>query len=250
MKIALTSVLCLLFAFQVSAAEGPHFAVVSIRPAPDGTPFFAKQPADGKFNATGIVARLMVMLAWNVEESQITDGPPWFATERWNVQAKSEPGSYTVEQTQAMLQNMLADRFGLQAHHETRERPAFILTVAKGGAKLKVDDSGSTNVRISNNSIGIERGDIARFTQLLASALGRPVVDQTGLTGHYDLLLQWDDAPVPDGGIIGLGAQGTPDPNRGSIFSAIQTQLGLRLESKQMPVEMIVIDKIERPSEN
>lgn len=178
------------------------------------------------------------------------EAPPWFATERWNVQAKSEAGNYTIEQTQTMLQNMLQDRFALKTHRETRERPAYILTVAKGGAKLKADETGSTNVRISGNSISLERGDISRLTQLLSSALGRPVVDQTGLTGHYDFTLQWDDAPVPDGGVIGLDAHSTPDPNHGSIFSAIQNQLGLRLVSQQAPVEMIVIDKIERPSGN
>src|SRR6185437_2705245 len=114
----------------MTAAEGPHFAVVSIRQTPDETPFFAKPPANGAFNATGIVARLMVMLAWNVQESQIADGPPWFATDRWTVQAKSEAGNYSVEQTQAMLQNLLHDRFSLQSHKETRERPAYILTIA------------------------------------------------------------------------------------------------------------------------
>ena len=249
-SLRILTALCLFCVLSLGAADGPHFAVVSIRQAPDETPFFAKPPSNGAFSATGIVARFMVMLAWNVEESQITDAPQWFATERWNVQAKSEPGTYTPEQTQAMLQNMLHDRFALQTHRETRERPAYLLTVAKGGSKLKADDTGSTNVRVSSNSISLERGDIARLTQLLASALGRPVVDRTGLTGHYDLLLQWDDAPVPDGGVIGLGAQSIPDPNRGSIFSAIQNQLGLHLESRTAPVEMLVIDKIERPSEN
>ena len=191
------------------------------------------------------------MLAYNVQESQIAGGPPWAATDRWNVEAKSDVGAnFSVEETRQMLQNMLRERFALQVHREIQERPAYILMVAKGGPRLKADESGATNVRISSNSINLDRGDMGRVVQLLSSALGRPVVDRTGLNGRYDISLQWDDAPIPDGGIIGLGSGPAPDTNRQSIFSAIQDQLGLRLVSQQAPVEMIVIDKLERPSRN
>lgn len=195
--------------------------------------------------------RLMMMLAYNVQESQIADGPSWIGTERWNVDARSEAGTtHSTEETQQMLQNLLRDRFGLQAHRETREQSAYVLKIAKDGPKLKADETGATNIRVNGNSIGLERGEISRLTQLLSSALGKPVVDQTGLTGHYDVSLQWNDAPVADGGVIGLDAHATADPNRESIFSAIQDQLGLQLVSQRAPVEMIVIDKIERPSAN
>ncbi|HXE62317.1 MAG TPA: TIGR03435 family protein [Bryobacteraceae bacterium] len=245
------ALLSLLSALCLGAADGPRFEAVSIHPSPDNAPFFARPPSNGKFSATGIVARLIVMLAYNVQESQIANGPAWLGTERWNVDAKSEAGrAYSIEETQQMLQNLLEDRFGMQAHRETRELPAYVLKIAKDGPKLKADDTGATNVRISGNSIGLERGEISRLTQLLSSALGKPVVDQTGLSGHYDVSLQWNDAPVPDGGVIGVDAHATPDPNRESIFTAIQDQLGLQLVSQHAPVEMIVIDKIERPSPN
>ncbi len=251
-KLAFVRLLCLLPMLHLSAAVGPRFEVVSIHPSPDDAPFFAKPPANGKFLATGIVARLMVMFAFNVQESQIADGPSWITSDRWNVEAKSEAGgkNYSPEESRQMLQNMLQARFTLRAHRETHERPAYVLTIAKGGPKLKASESGTTNIRVSGNSISLEGGDIPRMIQLLSSALGKPVVDQTGLNGRYDISLQWDDAPVPDGGILGLDAHSTSDPNRGSIFSAIQNQLGLRLVSQQAPVEIIVIDKIERPSEN
>ena len=88
------------------------------------------------------------------------------------------------------------------------------------------------------------------MTQLLSAALGRPVVDRTGLNGLYDLSLQWDDAPIPDGGVLGADVHAASGTDRGSIFSAIQEQLGLRLEPQKSPVEVIVIDRIERPSAN
>jgi uncharacterized protein (TIGR03435 family) len=243
--LSLSSVLLL------SAAEGPRFEAASIHPSPDDTPFFARPPSNGRFSARGIVARLMVMLAWNVQESQIADGPAWMSTERWNVDAKSEAGkTHSAEETRLMLQNLLHDRFRLQAHRETRELSAYVLKAAKDGPKLKASESGATNVRISGNAIGLEHGEIARLTQLLSSALGKPVVDQTGVTGHYDISLQWNDAPVADGGVIGLDAHATADPNRESIFTAIQNQLGLQLVSEHARVDMIVIDKIERPSRN
>jgi uncharacterized protein (TIGR03435 family) len=235
----------------LSAADGPRFEAASIHPTPDNTPFLAHPPSNGKFSGTGVVVRLLMMLAYNVQESQIADGPSWIGTERWSVDARSEAGTtHNDEETRQMLQNLLRERFGLQAHRETRQQSAYVLRIAKDGPKLKADESGATNIRINGNSIGLERGEISRLTQLLSSALGKPVVDQTGLTGRYDVSLQWSDAPVADGGVIGLDAHATADPNRESIFSAIQNQLGLQLVSQHAPVELIVIDKIERPSAN
>ena len=248
---AAAALLVLFCALGLSAADGPRFEAASIHPTPDNAPFFARPPSNGKFSGTGIVARLMIMLAYNVQESQIADGPSWMGTDRWTVDAKSEPGAtHSDEETRQMLQNLLHDRFGLQAHRETRDQSAYVLKIAKDGPKLNADETGATNIRINGNSIGLERGEISRLTQLLSSALGKPVVDQTGLTGRYDVSLQWSDAPVADGGVIGIDAHATADPNRESIFSAIQNQLGLQLISQRVPVEMIVIDKIERPSAN
>jgi uncharacterized protein (TIGR03435 family) len=245
------ALLSLVSALHLGAADGPRFEAASVHPTPDNVQFFAHPPSNGKFSGSGIVVRLMLMLAYNVQESQIADGPAWIGTERWTVEAKSAPGAtHNDEETQQMLQNLLHDRFGLQAHRETREQSAYVLKIAKDGPKMKADETGTTNVRINGNSIGLERGEISRLTQLLSSALGKPVVDQTGLTGHYDVSLQWSDAPVADGGVIGLDAHATADPNRESIFSAIQNQLGLQLISQRAPVEMLVIDKIERPSAN
>lgn len=233
-------------------ADAPSFDVASIRPhAPDDARFYVKLPAQGRFSATGSVAKLVVMLAYDVQEAQIAGGPDWFATEKWDIEAKSDnPSGHSVEETRQMLQNMLAERFGLRVHRETEQRPAYVLTVAKGGPKFKPAEQGSTNVRVTGNSISLERGDLVRITQLLSSALGRPVVDRTGLKGLYDLSLKWDDAPVPEGGVTGSDVAAAPGNDHGSIFTAIQDQLGLRLDSQRTAVEVIVVDRMERPSPN
>lgn len=208
------------------SALGASFEAASIHPAADDAVFFAKPPGNGKFTGSGVTARFMVMLAWNLQESQIVGGPDWFATDRWTVEAKGDAGGDARE----MLQNMLQERFGLRVHRETREISAYVLMVGSGGSKLKANDTGSTNVRIGGNSIGLDGGDMPRLTQLLAGVVEKPIVNRTGLTGRYDVALHWGEDE--------------------SIFSAIQEQLGLRLVSQKAAVEVLVIDRIERPSAN
>jgi uncharacterized protein (TIGR03435 family) len=227
--------------------------VASIRPhAPNDDRFSVRPPSNGRFTAIGSVAKLVVMLAYDVQESQITGGESWFGTEKWDIEAKSDDGGkHNLEETRRMLQNLLEERFALRVHRETRERPAYVLTAAKGGPKLKVPEhTGSTNIRVTGNSISVERGDLSRMIQLLSSALGMPVVDRTGLSGLYDIQLQWDEAPIPSGGVIGLDAPAAPDTDHGSIFTAIEQTLGLRLVSERAPVEIIVIDHIKKASQN
>jgi uncharacterized protein (TIGR03435 family) len=243
----------LLLRFSLRLLEAQAFDVASIRPhSPGDARFGVKMPVNGHFAATGVVTKLLVMLAYDVQESQIVGGPDWFATEKWDIQAKTGDGvAYSPGETRQMLQKMLEDRFTLRIHRDTEQRPVYALSVAKGGPKFNASGKdGQTNYRITRNSIGLERGDIARMAQLLSTALGRPVIDQTGLAGPYDLSLQWDDAPVPEGGVPGLDTPAIPGNDHGSIFTAIQDQLGLRLESRRAPVEVIVVDRVERPSEN
>lgn len=127
----------------------------------------------------------------------------------------------------------------------------YVLTVARNGPKLKSSEpGGSTNVQVGGNSVSVQHGELTRMTQLLATVLGRPVIDRTGLTGLYDFSLQWDDAPGREGGVPGLDTPGAPGTEHGSIFTAIQEQLGLRLEPQRAPIDVIVVDRMERPSQN
>jgi len=247
LSISLTSLTCLL------GAQALSFDVASIRPhAPDDDRFRVKMPSNGRFASTGSVAKLILMLAYDVQESQIVGGPGWFATEKWDIEAKCDDRvAHSVEETRRMLQSLLEERFALQIHREAQQRPAYVLTVAKRGPKFKApEQDGPTNYRITGNTISLERGDLARMAQLLSTALGRPVIDHTGLGGRYNLTLQWDDAPIREGGVPGLDAAVAPGDGNGSIFTAIQDQLGLRLEPRRAAVEVIVVDRIERPSQN
>jgi len=237
----------------LSAADALVFDVASIRPhAPGDNRFLVRPPSNGGFTAAGTTAKFVVMLAYDVQETQVIGGPSWFASEKWDIQARTDDrAGHSVEETRRMLQNMLEQRFSLRLHRETQPRPVYILTLAKNGPKLKASDpKGSTNVQVGGNSVSVQHGELARMTQLLSTILGRPVVDRTGLTGLYDFSLQWDDAPIREGGVPGLDAPGALGNDHGSIFTAIQDQLGLRLEPQRAPVEVIVVDGMERPSQN
>jgi uncharacterized protein (TIGR03435 family) len=225
----------------LSASNPPKFAAVSIhRLAPDDSSFFVKPPGNGKFTAVGATARFMIVLAWDLQDSQIAGGPTWFATDRFSVEANSDDGQpHNPAETREMLQNMLADRFALRTHHETREGTAYVLTVAQNGSKLKQSQTQSTNVRIGTNSIQLEGATLSRFAQQLSAILERPVIDRTGLEGTYDASLLWSDT-LPK----------NADPDQVSIFTAIQDQLGLSLVSQRAQIDTLVIDSINTPSPN
>src|SRR5262245_6081883 len=165
---------------------GQKFEVASIRPqAPEDHTFFVRPPNRGQFTANGTVAKMLVMLAYDVQESQLTGGPSWFATEKWDIQAKSENDQHDVNETRLMLQQLLADRFGLRVHRSTEQRPVYVLSVSKGGVKFKPSEATKMDVQAGRNSIFLRGGTIDRLTAVLSTALGRPVVDQTGLMGNY-----------------------------------------------------------------
>jgi len=245
--------LALVAALALAQQPNPSFEVVSIRPqAPDDNRFRVKPPANGRFTATGSVAKFLLMLAFDVQESQIVGGPPWLDKEKWDIEAKrgDEPDRYSPEETREMLKNLLAERFSLKIHRETRQLPVYILGIAKGGPKFKgLDQDRGMNLQITGNSISLESGEIARLAQLLSTAVGRPVIDRTGLGKRYNLSVTWDDAPVREGGVPGLDTPRAPGDN-GSVFTAVQNQLGLRLDPQRAAVEVIVIDRIERPTPN
>lgn len=248
----LKAFLACVFVLCGKTTNAQSFDVASVRPhAPDDPYFLVRPPTAARFSATGAGAKLLVMLAYDVQESQIVGGPAWLADEKWDIQAKTDDGvQHTPEETRRMVQSLLRDRFALRAHREIQQRPAYVLTVTKTGPKFRPSERQSTNYRIAGGSIGLERGDLARFVQFLSSAVGQPVVDHTGFGGLYDLSLRWDDAPIPEGGLLGTDVRAAPGTSYGSIFTAIQDQLGLRLEHQQAPVEVLVVAGIERPSQN
>jgi uncharacterized protein (TIGR03435 family) len=169
----------------------------------------------------------------------LTGAPGWLDTARYDIVAKTEAGPTGDELFRERVRALLESRFGLVAHHETRELTSYVLTVAKGGSKLKAVATPGEQLGFRGGA-GHNRGfaiTMPMFAKELGRLMGRPVLDKTGLEGKYDYVLEWS----ADSDATGTGP---------SVFTALQEQLGLRLESVKAPTDTLVIDRIERASEN
>jgi uncharacterized protein (TIGR03435 family) len=236
---------------------GQTFEVASVKPADPDTRGTSIHTANGAFTATGITARNCITMAYDVQTFQLEGGPGWMADQRFNIAAKLPAGSVKgphdpegMPKTREALRAMLADRFQLVVHRETKLMPAYVLVAAKGGPKLKetTDDGAGTNINSNSGKMSAERISMALFARNLAGTLGSPVVDMTGLKGVFNLTLEWTPDDVQSGA---KPRAESSEPSAGpSIFTALQEQLGLKLDRQKAPVEMIVIDRIEKPTEN
>ena len=188
----------------------------------------------------------LLMTAYQVEPWQISGGPAWLDTDRFNIVANAPgAGSPTAQQVRLMLRTFLADRFQLKVHREMREGPVFALVLDKRGPKLKRSTSADSSFTLGGGrtvQMTFQKSTTGFLALQLSNSggLGREVVDKTGLTGDYDFKLEW-----------AAGADGNPpDSNEPGLFTALQEQLGLKLEPRKAPLEMLVIDHAEKPSPN
>lgn len=223
------------------------FDVASIKPTAvrDGS-FTIDYPPGGRFSAKNVTVRTLLQSAYGVQDYQIQDGPAWLATAGFDIEARPAEGAgdlsfkQVFKQVQSMLQALLADRFHLTLHRETRQRPIYALIVGKNGPRLAVAGSLADPARMMMGQIVAQKMTLASLASILTFDLKRPVKDETGLTGEYAIKLEW----VP-----GLG-ESDAAPVRPSLFTAVQDQLGLKLDSATGPVEVLVIDQLQRPDEN
>ena len=255
------------------------YEVASIKPEKTGSMMFRILNTPDGFSATTTV-QMLIRVAYGIEDNQISGAPGWVSSEKYDVEAKMDEvtadkvkklGEAQREPArQHMLQTLLADRFKLTVHRETKELPMYSLVVAKGGSKLKEakpDDTypngikgldgrpapvGSHLMRMGRGELTAQSLGMEQVAHLLTQQTGRTVVDNTGLKGNYDFTLHWTpDQSTPTLNGPGGGSDSTTSSESGpSIFTAIQEQLGLKLESQKGPVEILVIDHIEKPSEN
>jgi uncharacterized protein (TIGR03435 family) len=238
--------------------EPPKYEVASIKPnaASDFRFAFRIEPS-GPLAATGITLKRLMMTAYNVQGFRIVGGPDWVISRRWDVQAKPDR-VVSPDQIRAMLRALLEDRFQLRSHSEKRQLPVYELTVDRKGSKVqRVNDSETkADVRVGAGLIQLTKATAATFASQLSYALGRPVIDKTGLSGEFDFALEWTPEPGEDGGLATAGLPpGASDQlasisDGPSIFTAIPEQLGLRLKSGRGPVEVIVIDDVQLPTAN
>jgi uncharacterized protein (TIGR03435 family) len=234
------------------------FEVSTVKANKSGEPGSSSDLRDGRFTATNVVLKnLMQYQAYGIPESRIVGGPKWLGSERFDIAAKLDGATadrlHTLsraerrQELQKMFQQLLADRFQLVVHWETRELPIYALVAARNGPTLAASKAaeGDSHTSAHDNQLdaqGVTLTEVAAtLTQELSQELGRVVVDRTGVTGRYDLSLHWTPA----------AAEGAAAADSGpSIFTAVQEQLGLKLESARGPVQVLVIDRAEMPSAN
>jgi uncharacterized protein (TIGR03435 family) len=265
-----------------TAAAPPSFEVASIKPNHSGEMRFFMSWQPGRFTANGMTVRFLITAAYDVHDFQVSGGPGWINSDRYDIDAKELdsvaeqmqklPREEQRKLGQSMLQSLLADRFKLKLTRGSKEMPAYALVVAKNGPKLQQAKPLDTPADAPNPPAGRPRGPGMRMrpgeitgqgvapsflATVLSQFLGRTVLDQTGLKGNYDFTLKW--TPEPGEGMMlgGPGGGGTPpegapppDTSGPSIFTAVQEQLGLKLEPTKAPAEVLVVDHVERPSEN
>lgn len=257
---------------EASNTAPPTLEVATIKPAPENGEGWKLQFTINGFTARGVQLRQVIQEAYGVyEQERMSIDPPWIISMKFDIEAKMASSNaqdlrnLSLEQRRTMLQELLANRFKLAVHHELKELPVFALLVAKNGPKLRESQPGNaveTEIKgIDGLILRSQRGvlevhdiSMAGFARIMNGQLGQTVLDKTGLKGHYDLILKWtpEEAHIPaDPTVMGGPALVQPsDPLDSPLFSALKQQLGLRLELVKAPVDTIVIDHVEMPSEN
>jgi uncharacterized protein (TIGR03435 family) len=265
----LLCVAAMLFAATMAGAQSPEagakqyrFEVATIKPnvKHDGSWRLEFTP-DG-FTAMGVPLRKMVEEAYGTYNPEQWAGlPPWGGSELFDIETKFDAAAVanykdlSMDQRRRMLQTLLAERFKVAIHHEKRDIDAFALVVVKGGPKIKQTppekvpegDVKGYDGLVTKSGRGVLEGtgiSMKAFAEMLHYSAGRLVLDKTGLPGRYDISLRW----TPDD--LSPTIMSALDTGGPSLFSALQEQLGLKLQLGKFPVDVLVIDRAERPSEN
>lgn len=236
-------------------AAPPAYDVMTIKPSDSGSRGTAIGGHGDRFMAQNCSLKMLLQYAYDLNEDSIVGVPSQLGSKGFDINAKIvEPNldalkKQSPEQERLMVLPLLTERFQLKTHMETRPGSIYELVVAKGGPKLKPasDEASRTGVGMSinwtgnNSKLSANSQPIASLAKVLTDQLHRLVIDKTALTGNYDLTLQW----TPDGAPVSTDADSAP-----SIYTAVQEQLGLKLQPAKAPVEVLVVDHAAMPSEN
>lgn len=231
-------------------AVGNEFSVASVRPGDPsaGRGSVEYQPEAGRFTSNSATLDQLIGFAYDIRPHQIIGGPGWRGSAGFTIEAKADrplpSGPVGTQMFRTMLQKLLIERFKLIAHEEMRETTVYELGIAKDGSKLKEDTKEVGGVRMASGEFVGTAAPMFLLVNQLSRQLGRTVVDKTGLTGKYDFSLKWQ----PDPGLSGPDA--SSQGSGPSIFTAVQEDLGLRLQSAKAQVKFIVIDRLEKPDAN
>ena len=276
---------------HAQTAARPEFEVASVKPS--GTcpnQSGDEGPSPGRLNLSCATLRNLIQIAYGAFEGgtlnakilDVTGGPSWLDSDHWDISAKAEGPASATATLGPMLQTLLEDRFQLKVHKEARDKPVYALTLMKDASKLqpmkdgscvpidldnlprgnspgatppKYCGGGSVQFRQGNLIADVPGATMAEFAgRFLAGNVDRPIVDKTGLTGRYDIHLEFsrDLTPPAPANLGGAEAPNTQSqaPAGPSIFTALQQQLGLKLTPDKAPIEVIVVDRAEKPSAN
>jgi uncharacterized protein (TIGR03435 family) len=250
---------CIAFAQQ---PERPSFEVNSVKLGDPNNPYGGMGNGEtGRFKATNVPLQMLLLFAYEVQKQQVLGAPNWIISERFTIEAKASSARpnerFDLSTIRLMIQSLLADRFKLVVHRSTREEKVYELLVKKGGSSMKKAEGPSKDGRMG---FWVEKGDeitgvasaMPSLVSYLSEQLQRIVIDKTNLTGKYDFVLKWRPNPGLFGGPppIQGDARPTSDLSDRSIFAALQEDLGLRLQSAVDPIEILVIDHVQKPDPN
>ena len=243
---------------RMAANAKPAFEVATIRPSDPAHPEQIITLRGAEVITTNVTVHALINLAYWLHPKQLTGGPAWTESDKFDVAGKPDaPGQPNVDQMKMMLQKLLADRFQFKFHFEKRELSVYAITIAKTGAKLiksQDDPKGipgwSFGRTPSGTRITFRNAPLSQVTAVLQNSMDKPVVDQSGLSERYDFTVTFTPDPA-QAALMGVPLPAADNPDAApDLFTAFEQQLGLKLESTKAPVDVMVVDKVERPSEN
>jgi uncharacterized protein (TIGR03435 family) len=234
------------------------FDAVSIKPSPPDARGGGYNLSPGHLNAKNQSLRDLVEFGWDLHDYQVSGGPSWVESERYEVLATFPAGTSNADRAK-MMQAMLADRFGLVVHQDSKEVSGYVLITAKNGPKLHAPGSEEPGMMMGRSRATGQRTltatsqPMANLASILSGIMGRPVEDRTGVEGKFDFAMSWTPDAV-DGGTGATGGKVLPPPEHNepgpTIFTALQETLGLKLDSAKVKVPVVVIEKAEKPTAN
>jgi len=251
------SVICLVV--TAAFAQSPKFDVASLKPTQSPGPNSTVRPSPSGDRYIGVNAslRLMIQVAYRLKPEQIVGGPDWVASDTWDLNAKTDRQA-TTDDLRLMLQDLLTERFHLKLRRDTKELPAYILSVDKSGPKLtphQPTHSGDQWIDqpqppFLHVKLSARFSTMNYFAFRLSQLMDRPVVDRTDLKGSFDFELTYT-RDLPPNMSPGAMLNGEPiDTSGPTVLAALSQQLGLKLEAQKAHVEILVIEHVEKPTEN